>query len=58
LTVHSSDSIDAERSARMLGSAVVTTRLSRVTMNSATDTTASVQAGERRGEDIAEVLCE
>ena len=47
LTVHSSDWIVAPRSARMDGSAVVTTRLSSTTMNSATDTIANVQPGRR-----------
>ena len=42
-TVHSSSSIDAPRSVRITGSAVETTRLSRTTMNSATDVIANVQ---------------
>ena len=45
-TVHSRSSIDAPRSARMLGRAVVTTRLSSVTMKSAAETMARVQAAE------------
>ena len=48
LTVHCRDSIVAPRSARMLGSAVVTTRLSRTTMKSAVDTTANVHLGRMR----------
>ncbi len=43
LTVHSSSSSVAPRSSRMLTSALVTTRLSSVTMKSATETIASVQ---------------
>jgi MFS family permease len=43
LTVHSSWLSDAPRSSRMTGSAVVTTRLSSVTMKSATDVIANVQ---------------
>jgi hypothetical protein len=45
LTVHSSEEIVAPRSARMLASAFVTTRLSSTTMNSAIETTAKVQPG-------------
>ena len=48
LTVHCRDSIVAPRSARMLGSAVVTTRLSRTTMKSAVETTANVHLGRMR----------
>ena len=43
LTVHSSCESDACRSRRITGSAVVTTRLSRVTMKSATEVMANVQ---------------
>ena len=43
LTVHSSWLSDAPRSSRMTGRAVVTTRLSSVTMNSATDVITNVQ---------------
>ena len=50
LTVHSSDWIVAPRSSRMLGSAVVTTRLSSTTMKSATETIAKVHRG--LGRDI------
>ena len=42
-TVHSSCSSDASRSVRITGSAVVTTRLSSETMNSATEVIANVQ---------------
>jgi hypothetical protein len=48
LTVHSSASSDAPRSSRMLVSALLTTRLSRLTMKMATAVTASVQPGRRR----------
>ena len=47
LTVHSSCEIDAFRSWRITGRAVVTTRLSRLTMNRATEVIASVQIIER-----------
>jgi hypothetical protein len=43
LTVHSRFSIDALRSSRITGSAVVTTRLSRVTMKTPTEVIANVQ---------------
>ncbi len=43
LTVHSSCESDACRSRRITGSAVVTTRLSSVTMKSATEVIANVQ---------------
>ena len=43
-TVHSSCSSDASRSVRITGSAVVTTRLSSETMNSATEVIANVQS--------------
>ena len=46
-TVHSSCEIDACSCRRITGSAVVTTRLSRLTMNSATEVIASVQIVER-----------
>ena len=55
LTVHSSASSEAPRSSRMLTSAVLTTRLSRLTMKIAIAVIASVQRGRRC---IAEVLCE
>src|SRR4051812_35561938 len=47
LTVHSSDSIEAPRLLRIDGSAVETTRLSRVVMNSAIETIARVQRARR-----------
>ena len=47
LTVHSSCEIVAWRSRRITGSAVVTTRLSRLTMKSATEVIAIVQNIER-----------
>ncbi len=47
LTVHSSCEIDASSSCRITGSAVVTTRLSRLTMKSATEVIATVQIAER-----------
>ena len=47
LTVHSSCEMDAFRSWRITGRAVVTTRLSRLTMNSATEVMARVQIIER-----------
>ena len=55
-TVHSSDWIDAPRLRRIEGSAVVTTRLSRVVINRASETIARVQGrlgvrGDRRGRD-------
>jgi hypothetical protein len=43
LTVHSSWLSDAPRSSRITGSAVVTTRLSSVTMKSATEVMTKVQ---------------
>ena len=46
-TVHSSCEIVAWRFSRMTGSAVVTTRLSRLTMKSATDVITIVQIIER-----------
>ena len=52
LTVHSSDWIVAPRSSRMLGSAVVTTRLSSTTMKSAIETIAKVQRGRGLGIDL------
>ena len=42
-TVHSSCEIEAWSSCRITGSAVVTTRLSRLTMKSASEVIASVQ---------------
>jgi hypothetical protein len=42
-TVHSRSSIEAPRSMRITGSAVVTTRLSSVAMKSATEVIANVQ---------------
>jgi hypothetical protein len=45
LTVHCRDSIDAPRSARIEGRAVVTTRLSSTTMKRAVETTAKVHLG-------------
>ncbi len=47
LTVHSSCEMDAFRSWRITGRAVVTTRLSRLTMKSATEVMARVQIIER-----------
>jgi hypothetical protein len=47
LTVHSSCEIVAWRLCRITGSAVVTTRLSRLTMKSATEVIAIVQIIER-----------
>jgi hypothetical protein len=48
-TVHSSASSEAPRSSRMLVSAFVTTRLSRLTMKIAIEEIARVQRGRRRG---------
>jgi hypothetical protein len=53
LTVHSSASIEAPRSSRMLASAFVTTRLSRETMKIAMALTAIVHGASFVGDDIS-----